>query len=93
MWFCLIFGRDTHEAYHDSPVCLLGSREFMGHGGQVSCFSWGVHRGNGIHLNLEWAWGLTDGTSFTEGRFSFQATVDACVEDGGGASPGFYWVV
>lgn len=48
----------------------------MGHGRQASCFSWGVHRGNGIHLNLEWAWGLTDGTLFTEGRFSFQATVD-----------------
>lgn len=65
----------------------------MGHGRKVSCFSWGVHRGNGIHLNFEWAWGLTDGTSFTEGSFSFQPTVDTRVEDGRGASPGFSRVV
>ena len=53
----------------------------------------GVHKGSGPSLNPEWAWGLTDGTSLTEGRFSLQATGEERVEDRGGASPGFYRVV
>lgn len=88
MWFLFDFLAETHM----KPTMILQSASAAGNAwvmGAGHLASLGGYRGNGIHLNLEWAWGLTDGTLFTEGRFSFQATVDACVEDGGGASPGF----